>query len=398
MLNFSRITNKFVQEYIRMIFENFFADSLQLYLYYALAGVFLVQIIYFWGFFSNFAFSRKKQIAGSSLPVSVVVCARNEYYNLETYLPLILEQDYPDFEVIVVNDESDDDTTGLLNDISRQYPRLKVLHIEENKNFFKGKKFPLSLGIKSAQHDIILLTDADCYPVDKNWINRMQSHFSNPKTKIVLGYGGYSSRKGLLNKLIRFDTIMIALQYFSLAKIGMPYMGVGRNLAYRKSFFLDKKGFANHLKVSSGDDDLFVNENATRGNTAIEFAPDSHTVSEPKTDYDSWLFQKKRHATSGRFYKMKHKFILTLFPLSTVVFYGLAVAMILLYLNLYTIIIVATLLIIRLISQLIVTKNTMIRLKERNLLLFSPFFEIVFIVFNVYVMFANMTKQQSGWK
>lgn len=387
-----------MSENLCMIFELFLADNLQLYLYYALLGVFILQLVYFWGFFSTFSFYKKKPAVVNQLPVSVVICARNEYYNLEKNLPLILEQDYPDFEVIVVNDQSDDDTIGLLNDISRQYPHLKVLHIEENKNFFQGKKFPLSLGIKSAKNDIVLLTDTNCYPSGKNWINRMQSHFANPKVKIVLGYGGYSTQKGLLNKLIRFDTINTAMQYFSMAKIGLPFMGVGRNLAYRKSFFLDKKGFVSHLQIRSGDDDLFVNNNATRKNTKIEFSHESHTISEPETSHSAWNFKKAYLASTKKMYKFKHKIILLLFPLSTLLFYGLSATMIAFYTNLYTIIVVAALLFIRLLSQLIITKNTMLRLKEKNFLLISPFFELYFIGYNLYVRFSSMTKRQNGWK
>jgi cellulose synthase/poly-beta-1,6-N-acetylglucosamine synthase-like glycosyltransferase len=231
-----------------MNLEVFFSDTTQLYLYYALLCVFVVQLVYFLGIFSNFSFSRKKKIAerGRQQSVSVVICARNEYYSLERNLPHILEQDYPDFEVVLVNDDSDDDTKDLLNDFSRRYQHLTVINVQKSNNFFKGKKFPLALGIKSAKNDLILLTDADCKPVDKNWIRSMQQQFSNPNVKIVLGYGGYQVTKGFLNKLIQFDTLMIALQYFSFAKTGIPYMGVGRNLAYRKSLFIEKKGFVNH--------------------------------------------------------------------------------------------------------------------------------------------------------
>ncbi|MEI6123977.1 MAG: glycosyltransferase [Bacteroidota bacterium] len=381
-----------------MSFHNFVADNFQLYLYFAIALVFIIQLIYFWGIFPAFSLAGNKPTAAQQQPVSIIICARNEYYNLEANLSIILKQDYPNFEVICVNDRSDDDTNYLLNDLARQYPRLKVLHIQENKNFFQGKKFPLSLGIKSAKNEIILLTDADCHPANPLWISQMQAQFSNPKTQIVLGYGGYATQKGLLNKLIRFDTLMIALQYFSLARIGIPYMGVGRNLAYRKSFFLDKKGFVSHYKVSSGDDDLFVNANATRKNTRCEFSHPSHTISEPKTNFSSWIFQKKRHATTGQYYKFKHKFLLSLFPFTTLLLYGLAATIIALYPTLYTIITLATLLIIRVASQLIITKNAMMRLKEKDFLLFSPFFELFFIIFNLYVMLSNLTKQQREWK
>jgi cellulose synthase/poly-beta-1,6-N-acetylglucosamine synthase-like glycosyltransferase len=368
-------------------------------LYYALLCVFVVQLVYFLGIFSNFSFSRKKKAAeGKQQAVSVVICARNEYYYLERNLPYILEQDYPDFEVVVVNDDSDDDTKDLLNDFSRKYSNLSVVNVQKSNNFFKGKKFPLSLGIKSAKNDLILLTDADCHPVDKNWINRMQLPFAKPNVKIVLGYGGYHVSKGFLSKLIQFDTLMIALQYFSFAKIGIPYMGVGRNLAYRKSLFIEKKGFVNHYHVSSGDDDLFVNQNASRKNTCIEFAMDSHTVSEPKPDMESWVYQKRRHAKTGKYYKFYHIILLSLFPLTTIGFYTLGAIILIMFPHLYTIIIVISLFLLRIISQLIVTKRAMVKLNEKNLLFLAPFLELYLLFFNAYIMFSNSFKQESRWK
>jgi cellulose synthase/poly-beta-1,6-N-acetylglucosamine synthase-like glycosyltransferase len=382
-----------------MNFAVFYSDTTQLYLYYALLCVFVVQMVYFFGIFSNFSFIRKKKNADTvQQAVSVVICARNEYYYLERNLPHILEQDYPDFEVVLVNDDSDDDTKDLLNDFSRKYSHLTVINVQKSNNFFKGKKFPLALGIKSAKNDLILLTDADCQPLDKNWINRMQQQFAKPNVMIILGYGGYSAAKGFLNKLIQFDTLMIALQYFSFARIGIPYMGVGRNMAYRKSFFLEKKGFMNHYHISSGDDDLFVNQNASRKNTRIEFAMDSHTVSEPKPDMEQWMYQKRRHAKTGRFYKFYHIILLSLFPLTTVAFYSLGTIILIMFPHLYTIIIVFSLFLIRIGSQLIITKRAMVKLNERNLLFLAPFLEIYLLFFNAYIMLSNSFKQESRWK
>ncbi|HOY31312.1 MAG TPA: glycosyltransferase [Bacteroidales bacterium] len=381
-----------------MFFDTIMADPVQFYLYLAFFCLFFIQMVYFWGVFTTFVFSRKKKQPESILPVSVVICARNEYFNLEKNLPLILEQDYPKFEVLVVNDESDDDTGDLLNDLSRKYSNLVVLNTGKNQNYFNGKKFSLALGIKSAHHEIILLTDADCYPMGKDWIRQMQAPFSRPGTQIVLGYGAYKPGKGLLNKLIRFDTLSIAVQYFSWAKSGMPYMGVGRNLAYRKSLFIKSRGFVSHYHVNSGDDDLFINQNATRKNTALVFTPDSHTMSEPKTSFGSWIFQKKRHLTTGKYYKWWHKIILSFFPVTTLAFYVLPVFLIVFNKHLYTIIVVCTFLFLRWLTQLLIIKKAMNKLKEKNLLLFSSLFEIFLIFFNVVLMLSNTGKQQSRWK
>jgi hypothetical protein len=191
---------------------------------------------------------------------------------------------------------------------------------------------------------------------------------------------------------------MIAIQYFSFARIGMPYMGVGRNLAYRKSFFIEKKGFVNHYHVSSGDDDLFVNQNGNRKNTRIEFVPESHTVSEPKADLQSWIYQKSRHATTGKFYKFYHIILLALFPLTTLALYALATIILIKFHDLYTIIIVSSSLLIRIGVQLLITKKAMVKLNEKNLLFLAPFLELYLLFFNAYIMLSNAFKQESRWK
>ena len=288
--------------------------------YIVFVSAFVVQMLYYWGVFSRLAFYRKKASDKSLYrPVSVVISAKNEFLNLQQNLPLILEQEYPDFEVVIVNDCSDDDTDYLLRDLVKRYDKLKVVNITNNVNFFTGKKFPLSMGIKSAKNEFLLLTDADCRPNSKNWIHEMQSNYTD-KTSIVLGYGAYEKKKGFLNKLIRYDSLRIAIEYFSLALSGFPYMGVGRNLSYTKKLFFENKGFTSHYRIKSGDDDLFINQAATSNNTRIEISTDSHTISEPKTNLNDWIKQKKRHLTTGKYYKTKHKFILGLFALSQLLF------------------------------------------------------------------------------
>ena len=181
----------------------------------------LVQLVFYWGIFSRAAFFRtKNDFTRKDEPVSIIVCARNEYSNLSANLPFLLNQDYSDFEVVVVDHGSDDDTHYLLRDLQLEYKHLKVVTIGEDLNFFTGKKFPLSIGIKSASHDLLLLTDADCIPRSNQWLRKMASNFTFG-TEIVLGYGAYEREKSLVNLLIRFDTLRVAMQYFGLALAGM---------------------------------------------------------------------------------------------------------------------------------------------------------------------------------
>ena len=257
----------------------------------------------------------------SPMPVSVIICARNEAANLREKLPTILEQDYPDFEVIVVNDCSTDDSALVLAELKQKYPKLYVTEVPFDRRFSHGKKLALTVGIKAAKNEWLLLTDADCAPVSKWWIKTMSQNFTD-QNDFVLGYGGYNQRKGFLNRLIRYDTVFIAMQYYTYTEIGMPYMGVGRNMAYRKSLFERTRGFSSHSYLMSGDDDIFVNQNAQKKRIVCESNPSSFTLCEPKENFSQWNKQKQRHFSASERYKTKHKVILALETLSRTYFYA----------------------------------------------------------------------------
>jgi len=353
-----------------------------------------IQLLYYWGIFGRLGFYKNKTHNNIQLPVSVIICAKNEFHNLTNNLPIILEQDYPEFEVVVVDDCSDDDTYYLLMQLEAKYKRLKIITLKETVSFVKGKKFPLALGIKSALHEQLLLTDADCCPKSNQWINEMQKHFSS-KAEVVLGYGCYKREKGFLNTLIRFDTCHIAMQYLSYALAGFPYMGVGRNLAYTKSVFYKNKGFSSIYHIKSGDDDLFINKAATAKATAIEIGASAHTVSAPKVTMDDWIKQKKRHLSTGKYYKFKHKFLLAMFSITLFLSYALFIILTIL---LYNIVLILPLLLIRIFSQMYVFKKCMKKLDEKDLLLISPLLEFFFLILNPILVISNSLTKQDKWK
>ncbi len=355
---------------------------------------FIGQMCYYWFIFRKLAFYKENKSPQQEQAVSVVICARNEYYNLKRNLTLLLEQDYPEFEVIVVNDSSEDDTKELLDFYTRRYGNLKVFNLEQNLNFFKGKKFPLSLGIKSAKHELILLTDADCMPASNQWIREMQQNF-NDNTDIVLGYGAYEKKAGFLNKLIRFDAFHIAIQYLSFSLSGKTYMGVGRNLAYRRNLFIGQKGFSSHYKIHSGDDDLFINSVATKRNSVIQVSKPSHTISVAKTTYDSWVYQKKRHFVTGKYYKKGIKKLLGFYSLSKFILYF---AFIPLAVMNYNLIVAGTALLLILVSQQIIYKKCAEKLDESDLLVFSFFLDVVMVVMNPLIYFSNFVTKPDKWK
>ena len=311
------------------------------------------------------------------------------------HLPIWLTQDYPDYELVVVNDCSDDETQDILERFQAEYPHLRTTRIKHDEKFTHGKKLALTIGIKAAKNEWLLLTDADCTPTGVNWISSMQRNFAT-QNEVVLGYGGYSEEKGFLNKMIRFDTFFIALQYFSFSMIKAPYMGVGRNLAYRKSLFMKNKGFASHAHVQSGDDDLFINEVAKGKATAVEFSYDAHTRSIPKTLFSSWTYQKKRHLSTGKYYRIFPLFLLGGEVLSRLLFY---ISVLLLIVNSDTWIIGLSALFFRWVIQLIIFNGAMNKLNEKKILLFSMLFDLILPLLNLFLYSINtINSKQNKWK
>ncbi len=265
--------------------------------------IFLIHIIhYFLNYWPAANLKTNLSVPNSSTdPVSVIICARNEDENITEFLPKILTQVYPEFEVIVVNDCSWDNTETVIDEFARIFPNLKKITIKEDENYKHGKKFAILVGIKGAKYENLVFIDADCYPASNTWLKEIASGFSSTK-EIVLGYGAYIKTQGFLNTLIRFDAFTIALRYLSAGMKGKAYMGVGRNLAYKKSLFFKHKGFSSHYHVNSGDDDLFVNESATPENTNVLISHNSITYSKAKKTFRDWRMQKVRHLTTAPLY------------------------------------------------------------------------------------------------
>lgn len=276
-----------------------------------------IQLVYLFLFFISFVRSRSAANA-DPVPVSVVVCAHDEADNLKALVPALLSQDYPEFEVIIVNDRSNDGTFDYLREETEKHPRLRMVNVKTTPERVNGKKYGITLGIKAASYEWIVLTDADCRPRSANWIRSLSRHFED-NVRFVLGFSPYLSEPGLLNLFIRFETIMTAIQYFAFGWMKNPYMGVGRNLAYRKSLFLDQKGFNNFLHVTGGDDDLFVNIHARGQNTRLEMTSDSQVYSVPCSTWRSFYQQKVRHLSVGKRYRFNHRLLLGLFGLTWII-------------------------------------------------------------------------------
>ncbi len=357
---------------------------------------FLIQLFYYLFFYVRIITHKVKVKEDKKFPVSIIICAKDEAENLENFLPSILEQNYPEFEVIVVNDGSLDETSDVLKRLNNKYKQLYVTTLPENNKLRQGKKLAVTLGIKAAKNEWVLLTDADCKPVSENWISSMQANFSD-KNDVVLAYGGYMERKGFINRLIRFDSMFIAMQYLSFALAGVPYMGVGRNLAYRKSVFFENKGFASHLKLKSGDDDLFVNKIANKNNTGNELSTKSFTRSIPEKSFSRWYYQKKRHLTTGHYYKFKHKFILSTEIFSRVLFY-LSFISSFFYNNLIPVIVSAFF--IRFILQLVIFYYSSVKFMEKRVFYLGILFDFILpiIIFILHLGNVKLSKRRNEFK
>lgn len=354
------------------------------FLFCGLVVVTLIQLFYYLYFFRRVAYYKASPVRQQSRqhPVSVIVCARDEDENLARNLPGLLVQNYATtHEVIVVNDNSLDDTKYILAELKKTFKGLQVIDLSQEAKLIAGKKYPLSIGIKEAKHEVLLLTDADCVPASEHWLYKMQSAFSNG-VEVALGYGAYTKAPGFLNKAIRFETFHTALQYFGYALAGKPYMGVGRNLAYRRQVFLRNKGFSSINHIPSGDDDLFINQVANKHNTAVMLDPESFTLSAPKATWREWRRQKARHYSTGKFYKASHKFLLGLYTASFFFFYPLLVVSLIFFDWRFALIPFA----LRLLTQAVIWNKAMKRLNEEDL--FPLFFFWDIWQFFYYILFA----------
>lgn len=371
------------------------------YLPYAPLGVLgillLFQLYYIYFVYGKLAFYTTKSFreVPQQHPVSVIVCAHNEEKNLQVYLPQLLEQDYPLFEVVLVDDCSDDESKWLLRDMAARYPeRLKVVEIKEHIRLKHTKKFAVTMGIKAAKYGHLVFTDADCQPAGPFWLAEMAGAFAQEK-EIVLGYSPYFRYPGLLNRLIRFETTHTAMSYLSYALRGNAYMGVGRNLAYKKSLFYKGKGFNKHMHIKSGDDDLFVNHNATRTNTVISLHPDAHMLSVPKETWKSYYKQKARHSGASTLYKSRHKRMLATQLLSALSFYLLLMVCLVAYpawwyipLGMYG---------LRLLSQFLIFSRVYRKLQVRDLLIWLPLLDVCYYFYICTNGLFNRGKKQTSW-
>ncbi len=228
--------------------------------------------------------------------VSVIIAVKNGTQQISQNLSEILHQEYPSFELIIVDDHSDPVERKELEEFISDWPRVKLLTSEG-----KGKKNALWTGILNSKFDFILCTDADCTPVSRNWINSMVQCSHGRDT--VIGYSPYQKLTGWLNYIIRFETVMTGIQYLSWTMKGKPYMAVGRNILYPKSLLIANDPFSHIRDIPYGDDDLGIQAISDKSEIRVCLDEKSFVISDPTTSWTQWLKQKHRHMSAGHYYK-----------------------------------------------------------------------------------------------
>jgi biofilm PGA synthesis N-glycosyltransferase PgaC len=367
---------------------DFYIDNIPLALL-IICGLF--QLYYYLFVFTKLTNYKTVDFVKSDYPsISVIVSARNESENLKKLVPQLFKQNYPNFEVVIVNDCSHDDSEDVLKELKKVYQNLKIVTVEENPRYRTSKKFAVTMGIKAASSEILVFTDADCSPASEFWLKQIVNGLEDPETEIVLGYSPYYKYSSLINILIRYETFLTALNYLSFAMKGMPYMGVGRNLAYKKSLFFKNKGFASHMHIPSGDDDLFVNQNANSTNTSVVFNKESQVWSEPNTTWTAFWKQKMRHLGAGKMYKKSHQRVLVLQVITAVTFYVVLVISLTARLNLY---VISGVLLIKIIVQHLVYYESLKKLSNKDLIwwliILDPFYYIYLSSLNIAKVFTK---------
>lgn len=369
-------------------------DSFAFYTFWIFAGCVFFQLVYVILFFGRLAYKKMAVRSAAFPPLSVVIAARNESDNLYENLPKILNQNYPEFEVVVVNHQSIDDSRHLLGAMQREYKNLVVMEVERSRHLKASKKLPLTLGIKKAKYEHLILTDADCSPTSEYWLRRMSEQFTDKK-QIVLGYGPYKTQPGFLNKIIRFDSTMIAVHYFSMALMRLPYMGVGRNMAYTKTVFDSVHGFKSHYAIPSGDDDLFIQEAARKANYTIQLDPDSFMYSDAKSTWETFVLQKARHYATAPRYRVFKRWLLGIYPLTTLL---LVISFVTLMLEPEWRIHAGIGFGLIFVLKWWLLGKCFSRLKSPGYIALLPFLDIVYVLVTPFFYYSTLQKGSSSWK
>ncbi|MFM6965597.1 MAG: glycosyltransferase [Sphingomonadales bacterium] len=355
----------------------------------------LIQLTYVFYFYARLAYRRQNNATQTSHfpPVSVIIAARNESDNLYEHLPTILSQDYPQYEVIVVNNQSIDDSNWILTAFAQQFPQLKVVEISKSPHLKPGKKLPITLGIKAAAYEHFLLTDADCLPQSNQWIKQMISAIQ-VNQQFVIGYSPFTKTKGFLNKLVRFDNTWQSASSFAFALGDLAFKANGRNLAYTKNLFQKVNGFKSHYAISPGDDDLLLQDALRHTKIAVVQDPATFVRSAAPTTWREWFSQKAKYHISSARYPFIKKLVLGIYPLSLIFYW---ISFVVLSFNMNYLPLSVSIFISVLIFKWWLQGLCFKRLGEQKLLLFFPLWDLFYSILMPIIYYISERQKYYRW-
>ncbi|RKY88379.1 hypothetical protein DRQ09_02950, partial [candidate division KSB1 bacterium] len=252
----------------------------------------------------------KKCKCNSLYKVSVIVPARNEENNIDDCVKHLINQDYPDFEIIIVNDRSEDRTELFARKYSQKFDNIHLINIKDIPSEFSPKKFAIKSGIEASNGEIILTTDADCRP-PKTWISSITKHFDK-KISLVIGFSPVLLKKNsssILSGILYIDSLSLAGVSAGSISLNFPLTCSGRNLAYRKNIFFEVHGFEGIEKAISGDDDLLLHKIAKIEKFNIRYATEkeSRVPSFIDFNFSKFFSQRIRHASKFKLHPNRVK-------------------------------------------------------------------------------------------
>jgi len=363
--------------------------------FYVFIGIIVLQLAYYLGIFGKFIFAAPPQVTQKKLPVSVLVLAKNNADKVKDLVPKLVNQNYPDFEIVLIDNASSDESIDIMEELELAHNNVRLVKVENNEAFWGSKKYALTLGIKAARKEYLLFIDADCEPASNDWLMHMASQFTMSKT-IVLGFSAYRLVKNsLLNKLIRFDALVNTTQRFAWAKLGSPFSGDGRNLAYKKEEFFKRNGFINHMNIRTGEDALFINEAANSKNTAVCYTPESFTYSDAPVSFKSWILDKRKAAYTTTFFKTSDQVKLKVFTWLQGLFFLFMAVLIAFQFNWMVLVPVIA---FRYLLCWIIMAQSAAKLNEKDTIYWFPFIEIMLIFTQLYVFAVNLLSRKAHWQ
>lgn len=360
-----------------------FEDKLSLAVLIIFSAITFIVLLFYYLVFARFSFRRKRKVVASEqVPVSIIIVVQDVASVLLNTLPKLLNQNYPKFELVVVDNNSQDETKMLLLEYSHQFDNLKVVNLDSAVTSIRGRKFALSMGIRCASYDHLLFTDAECCPTSNRWLESMASHFVQSKN-IVLGYSTFEKKRNPFNRLLHFDSMLNAMQYFGHAIIKSTYRGDSKNIAFTKNLFYAQRGFASHNHICYGDEDIFISRAANDKNTDIEFSQDAITVLQGGAQHKYWLHHKEGLYYTRKFNTLKNRILLNGFDLVNLLFYvSLALAVVLSWKNVTLLTIVLSIVIVKVISQYFVFGFAAKKLNEKQIIPFLLIYDVIFAILN----------------